>query len=801
MTHSGVPQRLFDFDATETSHLSQTSAVAVAHGGDDSQNGKAHAAHVASAAAEADQHVALKLDNGPRRSLGKEKLRAHVILDAIRIVDCLDLEQRKATPDERDVLRSFGGYGAVALRMFPDPVTGKYKDHDWQQLGEKLESLLSDADYQSAKRTTFSAFYTSPLVMTTIHHAIRRLGVPRDALVLEPGCGIGNFMGHAPEEMRFIGVELDRSSARIAQALYPQHDIRHESFEATKLAPGSIDAAIGNVPFGNLKLRNQGTKLALHDFFLAKSVDALRPGGVLAFVISHFTLDKRDSYVRNYLDERADFLGAIRLPSDAFSDEGTQVVTDLVFFRKRGEGCQPVYVDVDWLLTRPLDIEGSEFHVNGYFINHPEMVLGSWSLKNRLYESTYGLSSSGDLTEQLANAIEQLPESDTVSATPVDLAPLPEPARFERPPPAQHITTGSFFVGEDGAIYQVTSAEGDSQPVRHGKRKLRASGTKLGKRVAALIKLRDAARVVLQSQNEGWPKNERESTRKELNWAYDRFEMNYGPINKTTFSQTKSGATVRRMPNLAKFREDPDAMLVMSLEEYDEVTGMASKAAILREDVVGTREAISTVTSAEEGLLVSLNQTGQVDLELIARLYGKDQQTVLEELEDLIFENPTSGEFETVDVYLSGNVRQKLAAAEAAGEAFQPQIDALRAVQPPDVLPGDIDAALGSPWIPTEEIKTFAAELFGTPADAVRIGHVQREAAWSVSAEVTVERSVGSTSEYGTSRALGTWLLDLALNQKSPTIYDTIHGPEGDRKTKGQSRVPTRRTAGRREKR
>ncbi len=662
----------------------------------------------------------------------------------------------------------------MALSIFPDPVSGHTKDAGWQTLGEELKTLLTPDEYDSAKRTTFNAFYTSPTVIAGIFDAIGRLGVTANATILEPGCGIGNFMSRGQEGMRFIGVELDSISGRIARALHPEHDIRIENFRDTKLPEDRIDAVIGNVPFADLKLDYHGQKLSLHDFFFAKSIDALKSGGVLALVTSHFTLDKQNAAIREYLASKADFVGAIRLPSDAFKREGTAVVTDIVFLRKRAPGEPANHVDSDWLGIAPLEIDGAEVPVNRYFLNHPEMVLGSWSRKDTLYGEGFSVLRNGELASQLRQAIDRLPKFDPIQPSGIEDKPAPS---FTPPPPERHIGEGSFFVGDDRVIYQSQGGQGVS--VVYGGTTLRANGTLTGKRLAALVELRDRARRVLQSQNEGWPESNREEARRELNWAYDRFAVHYGPINKTTFGQTADGTLIRRMPNLVKFKEDPDAMLVMSLEDYDEVTGKASKAAIMVRDVVGKKPPITHVRTAEDGLLVSLNQRGAVDLPFIATLYGKPEEQVIAELGDLIYHDPESKTWQTADAYLSGNVRAKLAAAQVAGPPYARNVRALREVQPEDVLPGDIDANLGAPWIPESDIQAFAAELFHVEPSSVPVAHLKKDAVWSLEADYAAKQSVGATSEYGTARANGTWLLELALNMKSPTIYDTIQA--GDR--------------------
>jgi N12 class adenine-specific DNA methylase len=717
-----------------------------------------------------------------------EKAKARDIIAAIRTLQKIEQEQRLATPEEKQTLARFAGFGPVALSIFPDPVSGRYKDASWQTLGAELQSLLTPAEYDSAKRTTFNAFYTSPTVIASMHEAIARLGIPGNATILEPGCGTGNFIGQGANGHRFIGVEQDSISGRIARALHPEHDIRIESFRDTKLPEDRIDAVIGNVPFSDLKLDYQGQKLSLHDYFFAKSIDALKPGGVLALVTSHFTLDKQNAALRERLGGAADFLGAIRLPSDAFKREGTAVVTDIVFLRKRAPGAPANHVDNEWLSVAPLSIplrqgsggqvEAEEVAVNRYFLNHPEMVLGTWTRKDTLYGGEgYSVLGNGDLTGKLKQAVDRLPEFPPLQTSPA----LEVPATaFEPPPPDRHIGEGSFFVGSDQVICQ--SLGGQTVPVVYGGTTLKADGTLTGKRLAALVGLRDRARRVLQSQNEGWPEEHRNEARLELNREYDHFARSYGPINKTTFGETKDGTIIRRMPNLVKFREDPDAMLVMSLEDYDEVTAKAAKAAIMTKDVVGKTPPVTHVRSAEEGLLVSLNQRGMVDLPFIGELYGKTKSEIISELGDLIFPDPQARKWETADAYLSGNVREKLSSAERAGPQYARNVTALRAVQPEDVLPGDIDANLGAPWIPDSDIQAFAAELFKVQPSSIPVAHLKKDAVWSIDADYAAKASVGSTSEYGTSRAGGTWLFELALNMKTPTIYDTVMN--GDREEK-----------------
>lgn len=708
-----------------------------------------------------------------------ERAKARDILAAIRTLKTIDREGRFAMPEEREALARFAGFGPVALSIFPDPITKQFKD-GWQDIGEELRALLSAEEYESAKRTTFNAFYTSPTVIAAMHEGIARLGIPADATVLEPGCGIGNFLAYAPSGMRFVGIELDRISGRIAQILHPNHDIRIENFRDTHLPVGSIDAVVGNVPFADVKVEYDGEKLSLHDFFLAKSVDALRPGGVLAIVSTHFTLDKQNAAIRERLAAKADFVGAIRLPSNAFKREGTAVVTDILFLRRREDDQPANHTDPDWLSIAPLPIDGEDIAINRYFHNHPEMVLGHWTRKDTLYGEGYSVLGNGDFPGELTSAIRRLPEFSAFTATTV----ADKPAAKAVLPIAPHIAEGSFFLSDDGTICQWI--EGEAVPVIYSGVPLSARGTHTGRRLAALVKLRDLARRVLASQNDGASESDRNAARRDLSWAYDRFEGMYGPINKTTFSETKDGGTIRRMPNLVKFKEDPDAMLVMSLEEYDEATGTATKAAIMTRDVVGRTPPVTVVRTAEEGLLVSLNERGMVDMPFIAALYGKSDDQVIAELGDLIFFDPEAQQWQTADHYLSGNVRRKLAAVLGGDPAYVRNAEALGEVQPDDVLPGDIDTNLGAPWIPDTDVQAFAAELFKVEPQSVQIGHLTSEAVWSIDGDYAAKASVAATSEFGTGRANGVWLLELALNMKTPVIYDTIQAGDSEERVVNQ---------------
>lgn len=704
-----------------------------------------------------------------------EKQKARDLLSAIRILKAAEAEGRTATSDERETLRRFPGFGPLARSIFPDPLYDRIRP-GWEGPAAELSYLLTPEEYASAKRTTFTAFYTSPLVMNAIFSGLRRLGVPDDARALEPGSGHGNFISAAPEGMRFTGVEIDSLSGRIARLLHPGHDIRIENFRDTRLPDGGMEAVVGNVPFAEITLDHRGRRFSLHDFFMAKAMDALAPGGVMGLVTSRYSLDKKNGEARDYLAGRADLIAAIRLPDSAFKDQGTSVVTDIVFLRKREAG-EPE-ADPTWRTTKPVMLaDGGVVTMNAWLADRPEMILGEMRLDHGMHNAeTLRVRAGEDYPARLADAVGSLPEG-TFSVRRVS-TPASAPRDVTIP---YGLGEGSFFVAPDERIMQVQL--GEAVPAKYGDETLRADRGLMGKRLAAQIGLRDLARGVLRSQNDGLSAAARDAARRDLNRAYDAFVRSYGPINKTTLGKNAQGVEIRRMPNLARFRDDPDAVLVMSLEIYEEADGTAKKAPIMRQDVVGRAEPVTQVDAAEKGLLVSLNERGMVDLDLISRLYGRDEHAVVAELGDLLFHDPETERHVTRDEYLSGNVRAKLAAARASTDpAHARNVAALEAVQPEDLLPGDIDANLGAPWIPVPVIRQFAAELFDVAPAAISVTHLPKDALWGLEGDYAARGSVANTAEFGTSRINGLALLEQALNMKSPTIYDTFR--DGDKEVR-----------------
>ena len=755
--------------------------------------------------------------DGRVRAGTKENGRA--IVEAIRTLKRLEESGELPTSSEREVLSKFTGFGAVATKIFPNPATGSL---EWQDLGAELKGLLTEVEYASAKATTFTAFYTSPLVMREMHRGLARLGVSADSVGLEPGCGIGNFIGCAPDDMSFIGVEQDSISGRIARLLYPEHDIRIAGFQDVSLPDGSIDFAIGNVPFADIKLRYGKERHSLHDYFFLKSLDAVRPGDALAFVTSRYTMDKADATVRRMLCQKADFIGAMRLPGEAFKDQGTRVVTDVIFLRKKPlhQEESPSWSPTSWLSTSDDSDLLPGMRVNDYFLDNPQMVLGQMSVGSGMHgRASLRVRSDGELAAALHAAIDGLPEgicsrsSATRTLDRSDPVPRSKAARqvntafpytgtseartsadevrshaaHELNSKAPHERTnnlkeGSFLVAPDKRIMQVEG--GRLAPVMRADKEMRANGTMGAKRLAGLIVLRDLAREVLRTQQEGEALAKREAARTRLQKAYRSFTSKYGPINKTTFSERQDGTVVRRMPNLLRFNTDPDVYLVMALELYDERTGKAKPAAIMERDVVTPLRPATSVDTAKDGLLACLNELGRVDLAYIHSLYARSEEEIVGELGELIFFDPALETHVPADEYLSGDVRSKLRLVESSSDPrVRGNAEALKRVQPEDLVAEEIDVTLGTPWIPADDVKQFLVEMLGIPPASCRVEYVGKEALWKVRAGSEYLATAAATSEFGTKDIHSFALVEQALNMRTPTVRVRIPGGPGESDT------------------
>lgn len=733
-----------------------------------------------------DQSNRFRLDDAATSTGLKPKAKATIA--AIRLLKLLD--GRPATTEEKRVLAGFSGFGSLANYIFPEPGTNRYKP-GWEALGKELAELLTPEEYESAKRSTFNAFYTSPTVMQAIYDGLVHMGVPlADVHALEPGCGIGNFIGTAPPGMRFTGVEKEILSGRIAQALYPEQDIRIEPFQKTALPAGSIDVAVGNVPFSDLSLKWQDQKLALHEYFFAKALDSLHDGGILALVTSRYLLDKKDSAFREYLAEQADFLGAIRLPKGAFRQEGTEVVTDIVFLRKRAPNKVANHA-ADWLKTEATP--GATAHANRYFLEHPEMVIGELAQDQGMYgDNELTVAYPADYRERLQAALTHLPEG---AYAPEAGSQKPEGRKIQASGVSaandsgfRFLAPGSLFTSQEGQIMIVANQNGAAEPLIYGGTPVHALSGTVGTRLAALIGIRDAARNVLATQREQRDFAEKEAARALLNERYDQFVAKWGVINKTTISTQKDGTVIRRQPNLTAFKDDPDAYLVMALERYDEKTDTAAKMPIMARDVIGPTPPIHQVETALDGLLVSLNQRGRVDIGYISALYGTSEAEVIKELGSHIYYDPAQAQFVTAEEYLSGNVREKLRVARtgAADLDMATSIKALEEAQPDPVPPGDIDIMLGASWIPPEIIQSFIANLLKCDTGDITVRHIGKEALWYVEAPAWVKGKVEATSTYGTADRSAISLISDALNLRVPTVMRTVRVDGGDRQVADQ---------------
>lgn len=714
------------------------------------------------------------------------------IIAAIRTLKKLEQSGESASTEDQAQLARFTGFGAVARTAFPNLTTGEFTT-GWETLGQELRSLLTDEEYASAKATTFSAFYTSAVVMDAMHQGLARMGIGDDSRGLEPGCGIGNFIGHAPAGMKFIGIEQDSLSGRIAALLHPDHDIRIEGFQDSELPEACVDFAIGNVPFAEITLRHRGERHALHDFFFLKSLDAVRPGGALALVTSRYTMDKVNPRVRERLAEQADFIAAIRLPEEAFGEQGTSVVTDIIFLRKKlheldtdrtqdHDGIPATkWPATRWLATSTVTLDGGEAALNDYFRDNPHMVLGTMSVGHGRYNhQTLRVRSDGELAAALHAAIDGLP----AAICPPRTKPLASTSLTYRDPalPA-HLKEGSFYTAPDRTILQVM--DGSGAPVLLRDTPLRSDGTPVGQKLGALIDLRDGARAVLQTQKDNRDDDVKETARQRLRQSYAAFTARFGPINKTTLSERQDGTVTRRMPNLLRFRADPDVYLVMALEQYDERSGKATPAAIMHRDVIASPAPTRSVDSARDGLLASLNRLGVVDIPTIANLYGRSQAEVIRELGQLIFFDQAEDGYVTADAYLSGNVRQKLQIAEASrAPRTQSNAEALKQVQPEDLLAEEIDVTLGTPWIPAEDIRQFLAETLDVSPTTINVDVIAKEALWKVRpGSLSHRKTPAAISEFGTEDADAYLLTEQALNMHAPTIRRAIPGGPGESTT------------------
>ena len=684
----------------------------------------------------------------------KAKFKAN--MEAIRLLKELEQEQRLATPEEQEVLSRYVGWGGI-------PQAFEERNSAWAAEYTQFKGVLTPEEYSAARASTLNAFYTSPTVIKAMYEALGNMGL-KQGNILEPSCGVGNFMGLLPESMSaasMYGVELDPVSGQIAKQLYQKNRIAVQGFEETSYPDSFFDCVIGNVPFGAYQVSDRKYDryhFMIHDYFIAKSLDLVRPGGVVAVVTSSGTMDKQNPEVRQYFANRADLLGAIRLPNNAFQrNANTSVVADLLFFQKRDRAA---ITEPDWvqLKTTP---EG--YTVNSYFANHPEMVLGDFTTESTQYgkqEVTVKAKAEADLAEQLKEAVKHIQGTITeqeISDTELEEQVVSIPANPD-------IKNFSFaLVGED-IYYRENSVMNKMElPVV------------TGERVRGMVAIRDATNRLLERQLEECSDEEVASLQAELNRVYDSFTAKYGLLSSNA--------------NKRAFSMDSSYCLLTSLEFLDEKGELKRKADIFTKRTIRRAEPVTSVDTASEALAVSIGEKAKVDIPYMMELTEKTEEEVTEELTGVIFKNPLTDKWEPSDEYLSGNVREKLNIAKQFAEnhpEYMVNVQALERVQPKDLDASEIEARLGVTWISPDYITEFMAETFHTPRqhinyERIKVQYAEVTGQWNVKGKnVDSSNNPLSTATYGTQRANAYRLLEDALNLRDTKIYDTIHDADGE---------------------
>ena len=684
-------------------------------------------------------------------------------IEAIKTLFQLEQEHRGATAEEQQVLSQYVGWGGLADAFDPG------KD-SWAKEYTELKGLLSEDEYAAARSSTLNAHYTSPTVIRGIYDAVKRMGF-RSGNILEPSMGVGNFFGMMPDSMadsRLYGVELDSITGRIAKKLYPQADITVAGFETTDRRD-FYDLAVGNVPFGQYKVNDKAyNKLgfSIHNYFFAKAIDQVRPGGVIAFVTSRYTMDSKDSTARKHMAERADLLGAIRLPNNAFrANAGTDVVSDIIFLQKRD---RPIDHEPDWVQLGKTE---DGFAINQYFVDHPEMVLGVLSTESTQYgreELTVAPLEGISLADQLAEAVQHIEGQYT--AAEVDTPDIAEEEAARRTLPADPevknfsytVVDGEVFYRENSVMTQVELSDN-------------AKG-----RVAGMVELRQIVNELIDQQLNDYPDEDIKASQAKLNAAYDAFTAKYGLINDKK--------------NARLFDDDSSYYLLCSLENLDENKNLKSKADMFTKRTIRPERVVTSVDTPSEALAVSIGEHGKVDLPYMAELLGTpgDYGRITAELSGVIFKDPAADPtdpeagWQMADEYLSGDVRAKLRMAQFAAETnpeFAVNVDALTKAQPRELEASEIDVRLGATWLAPEIIQKFMTETFQIPyylRHAVKVRYSPYTAEWRVEGKTATGRGdIISSETYGTSRANAYKILEETLNLKDIRIYDAIEDAEG----------------------
>lgn len=686
---------------------------------------------------------------------GGPKAKYKTNMEAIHLLQTLEKEERLATPEEQEILSRYVGWGGI-------PQAFEESNSSWANEYLELKNTLSSEEYSAARASTLNAFYTSPTVIRSMYEVLENMGL-KQGNILEPSCGVGNFMGLIPESMgkaNMYGVELDPVSGRIAKQLYQKNKIAVQGFEETSYPDSFFDCVIGNVPFGAYQVsdrRYDRHHFMIHDYFIAKSLDLVRPGGVVAVVTSSGTMDKQNPAVRQYIANRAELLGAIRLPNNAFQrNANTSVVSDILFFQKRDRAS---IEEPEWLNLKETQ-EG--YSVNAYFAEHPEMVLGEFTTESTQYgkqEVTVKPKEGITLEEQLKEAVQNIHGTITeleLSDTELEEDVVSSPADPE-------VKNFSFTVVNDEVYYRENSVM--------NRMELPAM---TAERVKGMVKIRDVTNELIQCQMEEGSAEQITKLQEKLNEEYDAFTAKYGLISSNA--------------NKRAFSQDSSYCLLTSLEFLDDKGELKRKADIFTKRTIRRAETVTSVDTASEALAVSIGERAGVDLSYMAQLSGKTEEKLTEELAGVIFKNPISEKWEPSDEYLSGNVREKLQIAKQFAEdhpEYQVNVQYLEQVQPKDLDASEIEARLGATWISENYITQFMAETFHTPryyvGSKVKVQYAEVTGQWNVMGKnVDSYGNALVTSTYGTQRANAYRLLEDALNLRDTKIYDTVQDAEGE---------------------
>ena len=686
---------------------------------------------------------------------GGPKAKYKANMEAIHLLQTLEQEERLATPEEQEILSRYVGWGGI-------PQAFEENNSNWTNEYLELKNTLSPEEYSAARASTLNAFYTSPTVIRSMYEALENMGL-KQGNILEPSCGVGNFMGLIPESMsktNMYGVELDPVSGRIARQLYQKNKIAIQGFEETDYPDSFFDCVIGNVPFGAYQVsdrRYDRHHFLIHDYFIAKSLDLVRPGGVVAVVTSSGTMDKQNQAVRQYFANRAELLGVIRLPNNAFQrNANTGVVSDILFFQKRD---RTSIEEPDWIHLKET-AEG--YSVNAYFADHPEMVLGEFTTESTQYgkqEVTVRPKEGITLEEQLKEAVKHI--HGTI--TELELSDIELEEDVVSIPADPEVKNFSFTVVNEEVYYRENSVM--------NRMELPAM---TAERVKGMVKIRDVTNELIQCQMEEGSDEQIIKLQGKLNEEYDTFTAKYGLLSSNA--------------NKRAFGQDSSYCLLTSLEFLDDKGELKRKADIFTKRTIRRAETVTSVDTASEALAVSIGERAGVDLSYMAQLSGKTEEELTEELAGVIFKNPISEKWEPSDEYLSGNVREKLQIAKQFAEnhpEYQVNVQYLEQVQPKDLDASEIEARLGATWISEDYITRFMAETFHTPryyvGSKVKVQYAEVTGQWNVMGKnVDSYGNALVTSTYGTQRANAYRLLEDALNLRDTKIYDTVQDAEGE---------------------